>query len=94
MKLHWTRQAFADLQSAYDSIAEDNPDAAAAVMARIEQAIEALRKFPEIGRVGRVPGTRELFVTSTPFLLAYAVVKDEIHLQAVLHGSRKWMERF
>ena len=94
MRLRWTRQAFADVQAAHDFIAEDNPDAAEAVKAKIEQAVEVLRKFPEVGRHGRVPGTRELVIMGTSYLVAYAVDKNEVHVLAVLHGNRKWPERF
>ncbi len=32
---------------------------------RIEKALDTLIKYPEIGKTGRIPGTRELVITRT-----------------------------
>ena len=48
------------------NIAADDPEAAARASARIRGAAEHLADFPEMGRVGRVPSTRELVVARTP----------------------------
>ncbi|PHK92887.1 type II toxin-antitoxin system mRNA interferase toxin, RelE/StbE family [Pseudoroseomonas rhizosphaerae] len=90
MIVRYTRQALADLDAARDYIALDNPRAAAALAARLREAIDGLRQFPERGRAGRVPGTRELVVPSTPFVVPYRVAGREIHVLAVLHGARAW----
>ena len=58
MKLRYTRQALADLDEARAYIAERNPRAASATVARIRQSIDGLRMFPERGREGRIEGTR------------------------------------
>jgi len=52
--------------------------------------VEGLRQFPERGRTGRVPGTRELVVPRTPFVIPYRVMGREVHVLAVLHGKRAW----
>jgi len=49
---------------------------------------------PYLGRPGRVTGTRELVVTSTPFIVAYQVVDDRIEILAVFHGARIWPDSF
>ena len=94
VKLRYTRQALADLDEARAYIALDRPGAAARVAALIREAIEALRRFPEIGRQGRVPGTRELVVSGTPFLVAYRVAGNEVSILAILHGARRWPSSF
>jgi len=38
---------------------------------RIIHGIEALAALPQLGRPGRVPGTRELVITGTPFIAPY-----------------------
>lgn len=94
MKLVWTKQAIADLNAAYDYIAETDPDAAEGVIERIEKSLESLRQFPEMGRPGRVKETRELVVPRSPFILPYRVRKNQIEILAVLHGSRRWPDSF
>ncbi len=50
-----------------------------------------LAEHPELGRVGRVGGTRELVVTGTPYLLVYRIRGDELQILRVLHGRRQWL---
>lgn len=90
MILRYTRQALADLDHAREYIALDNPDAAVVIASRIREAVEGLRQFPERGRPGRVPGTRELVVPRTPFVVPYRTIGREVHVLAVLHGRRAW----
>jgi addiction module RelE/StbE family toxin len=94
MKLVWTKQAIADLNAAYDYIAETSPDVAEVIIERIEKSLESLRQFPEMGRPGRVKDTREIVVPRTPFILPYRVRKNRIEILAVLHGSRRWPDNF
>jgi toxin ParE1/3/4 len=60
---------------------------------RIEIAASQLAEYPLVGRAGRVPGTRELLVLGTPYLLAYRVKADAIEILRVLHGARRWPRR-
>ncbi|HEY9619154.1 MAG TPA: type II toxin-antitoxin system RelE/ParE family toxin [Crinalium sp.] len=94
MKLVWTKQAIVDLNAAYDYIAETSPDVAEVIIERIENSLESLRQFPEMGRPGRVKDTREVVVPRTPFILPYRVRKNRIEILAVLHGSRRWPDNF
>jgi len=50
--------------------------------------------FPMSGRAGRVPGTRELVIANTPFLVAYAIDQAHIVILAVYHGAQRWPEAF
>jgi toxin ParE1/3/4 len=57
--------------------------------------VEALLpEHPEIGRPGRISGTRELVVRGTPFIVPYRTVGREIQVLRVYHGARKWPDRF
>ncbi len=93
VKLRWTRIALADMAEAYDFIAADEPAAATRVLRCVDDAIALLRRFPDMGRPGRVKGTRELVVVGTPFVVPYRVKGDRVEILAVLHGSRRWPER-
>jgi toxin ParE1/3/4 len=88
--LRWTWLALTDLEQARHYIALANPGAAEAMALRIREAVEGLRLFPERGRPGRLPGTRELVIPRTPFLVPYRVVPGEIQILAVLHTRRAW----
>lgn len=44
------------------------------------------------GRPGRVPGIRELVISNTPFIAAYAIENDRIVILAVYHGAQQWPE--
>ena len=92
MHVVWTDSALLDLADAYRYIALDNPQTAARVIAQLRQStIEKLTAFPEIGRPGRVKGSRELVLR--PFVIAYRVRGETIEMLRVLHGRRRWPER-
>ena len=76
MKLFWSAFALADRDGIFTHIEADNPRAAIAVDERIAAAARRLVDFPQSGRPGRVAGTRELVVTGTPYIAAYAVTAD------------------
>lgn len=62
MKLVFDDRALSDLEAIHDWIAKDSPAAAKAVVERIFASTEHLASFPNIGREGRDPGTREWVV--------------------------------
>jgi addiction module RelE/StbE family toxin len=78
------------LDEAAEFIAQDNPTAAASVAERVLEAVEGLSRFPNLGRPGRVRGTRELVVSGTPFPVIYRVRFDEIQVLRLLHHARRW----
>jgi plasmid stabilization system protein ParE len=43
-----------------------------------------------LGRTGRVTGSRELVISRTPYVAAYAVRGDAIIILHVFHGARLW----
>ena len=90
MKLVWSAFALADRDGIFTHIEADNPRAASAVDERIATAARRLVDFPESGRPGRVAGTRELVITGTPYVAAYAVTAETIRILRVLHGAQRW----
>jgi addiction module RelE/StbE family toxin len=74
----------------FDFIEQDNPAAAIRIDTKIEASIRQLLQFPESGRTGRVPGTRELVITGTPYIAAYKVLSDRIRVLRVQHGAQIW----
>lgn len=96
MKLVWLQQAQDDLDAIADYIAEHNPQAAWNIYQTIRSKVEQLPSQPSLGRPGRVQETRELVITSTPYIVAYTVrpLLDAIVILRVLHGAQKWPGEF
>ena len=90
MTLRWTRRALKNLEDEAKYIAQDDPEAARKIVLRIFNAVELLKENPAIGRPGRVPGTRELVITGTRYLIPYRARGNQVHLLRVFHTSRKW----
>jgi len=95
MIIVWSPVAIDDLAALRAYIAEDNPAAAERIALRILYAIdELLAAQPRSGRPGRVPGTRELVVTRTPYIVPYRIRQNRIEVLRIYHGARRWPDRF
>lgn len=90
MKIVWSRRAIRHLAKLRDYIAQDNPTAAAEVASQILDAVERLATFPNLGRPGRLAGTRELVVPATPYIIPYRIRGNRVELIAVFHGRQRW----
>ena len=93
MKVKWVRLALEDLEDAGEFIARHKREAATRTVKRIWDATQLLGEHPYAGRAGRVPGTRELVISETPFIIPYRVADDSVQILRVLHGKRKWPNR-
>ncbi len=93
--IEWTEQATRQLDQAYDYIALSNSEPVATrITMQIVTSVQQLAAFPMSGRSGRLPGTRELVISNTPFVAAYSVDHDRVVILAVYHGAQKWPEVF
>jgi toxin ParE1/3/4 len=90
MKIVWSRRALRHLIYIRQHIEQDSEQNAAMVASRIVEAVDLLQIHPEIGRPGRVVGTRELVVSQTPYVIPYRVRRERLELIAVFHGRQKW----
>ena len=71
-------------------IARDRPLAAENVAATILYSVDLLAAHPGVGRAGRTPGTRELVVQGTPYVIPYRVRDDRLEIIAIFHGRQRW----
>ena len=93
--IKWTEQATQQMDQAHDYIALSNSkEVAARITMQIATSVQQLAAFPMSGRVGRVPSTRELVISNTPFIAAYAIEEADIVVLAVYHGAQPWPEGF
>ena len=90
MKIFIRPEADDDLDGIFAWIAKDSPRAASAMIERIRTRLDLLAStgFAEIGRLGRVEGTRELI--DGPFIIVYEIVKDrgELVVLGIFHTAR------
>jgi len=94
MKVLWSPEAREDLRELYSTLATQNPYAARALHERIQQGVQLLRANPHLGRPGRVPGTRELVIAGTLYIVPYQIREQRLEVLRVYHTARKWPERF
>ena len=90
MILEWSVFAIADRDAIFDYIVADSPQSAVSVDDRIQVCVENLKQFPEMGRPGRIEGTRELVVSNTPYIAAYRIAGDTVRILRLLHGAQQW----
>lgn len=92
MRIRWQDDAINDLIQVRRFIAMDNPSAATRVAKRIRSAVPKLADQPDMGRPGRVPGTRERVLVDVPYIIAYRVEASSVVILRILHTSRRWPE--
>jgi toxin ParE1/3/4 len=98
-RLRWTEPANADFFGIVEWLKARNPAAAARVGQRILDDVALLVNFPYLGKPGRSADTRELVVSSFPYLIVYSVEHDApvaeqppqaVVILRVLHGAMFW----
>lgn len=90
----WAPRAIAHLTQLRAFIAHENPGAADRMATALLSAVDRLADLPNIGRPGRVPGSRELVVSGTPYVIPYRVRGERLEIIAVFHGRQRWPKRF
>ena len=87
--LRWLPEALDDLKRLHAFIAPHSPRAARRAMARLIEAAEALRTYPEMGRLWHQDLTvREWSVRfgARGYVIRYRVLEDEIVILRVWHA--------
>ncbi|MBL0941150.1 MAG: type II toxin-antitoxin system RelE/ParE family toxin [Alphaproteobacteria bacterium] len=92
MQIRWLEEAVIDLQKLHTYIQRDNSQAANNIAKRLYEAVEVLGQYPGMGRPGRVPYTRELILSGSPYIIPYRVKDERIEILRVLHTSMSWSE--
>jgi len=85
----WVPEAEQDRADIFDYIAQDNLAAASRLDALFSDAADKLAAFPELGRAGEIPGTREL-IPHENYRLIYEVDGDTAWVLALVHTARRW----
>lgn len=83
---NWTRGALRSLVAIADFIALDNPARAQSFVAELRDRVEQLDRQPFLGRVGRLPGTREL-VLHQHYIAIYRVRGEQVDILRIHHTA-------
>lgn len=99
MRVRWLRTALKNLDDEATlittaPIATDNPQPAREVIARITRTVELLGGQPALGRPGRVPGTRELVIPGTRYLVPYRARQDSVEILRLFRTARRVPHRW
>jgi toxin ParE1/3/4 len=89
VKTVWTPRARARLRQIRPFVAQDRPDAAERLTTRMVAVIEALREHPHLGRAGAEPGSRELAIGGTPYLVWYRLEGERVTISTIQHGAQR-----
>ena len=89
LDLIWEPEALDQLDGIIDFIGERNGPAADRMARLFAERAERIRRFPEMGRPGRVTGTRELIVHPN-YILIYRVTETAIDILRVLHVRQQY----
>jgi len=94
MRVRWLRKALANLNAEASYIATDDPAAARLVVTRVMEAVNGVADQPALGRPGRVPGTRELVVPKSRYIVPYRVRGEAVAILRLFHASRRLPKRW
>ncbi len=88
--VRWLTLALKDMDSIAAYVASEDQEAATLLIEKLWQAGKTLSHSPNRARPGRVPGTRELVLTSLPYYLVFTVEDNAVQILRVLHTARKY----
>jgi toxin ParE1/3/4 len=88
MEVRWTAPAAQDLENIAAYIRRENPQAARRVTGTLFEAAMSLDTFPNRGRPGRIPNTREL--SHTPYIIVYRVRSEMVEILRIYHAAQNW----
>jgi toxin ParE1/3/4 len=92
MPIVWLAAAVQDVLFIRTFIAQENPQAAQNVALRIDRAISLLGTMTNMGRPGRIFGTRELVMSGTSFLAVYRVENGRVEILRIFHRRQPFPE--
>jgi plasmid stabilization system protein ParE len=93
MQVKWLRNAAKNLNDATEYIANGNLKVAREFFIHTIESVNKLAQYPELGRAGRVPGTRELVIFGYPDIVPYRIKDGNVEILRVFHTSRIWPKK-
>jgi toxin ParE1/3/4 len=94
VRVRWLAGAADSLEAIHEYLARDNVGAADRMVEIVLAAVSKLSQHPNMGRPGRVLGTRELVISGTSYIIPYRVRAERIEILRVYHGAQRWPGTF
>ena len=90
-EVRWTHSASEDLVNIHNYYAvEVDEKLANLIIARIDDEVNFLHVFAMRTRPGRLAGTRELVLTTVPYIACVVVEEQIVHVIGIVHASQKY----
>ncbi|WP_322057693.1 type II toxin-antitoxin system RelE/ParE family toxin [Paraburkholderia sp. J63] len=88
----WNQHALDDRDANLEYVGRGSPAAAIQLDDEVEQQVDTLINYLMIGRIGRVPGTRELVILRTPYIAVYQIDEQQqcIEVLRILTNWQQW----
>lgn len=90
MQVRWTRAAAQDPERIAMRIRRANPAAARRVAKTLYDRCMGLEMFPDRGRIGKIPGTRELVFAPLPYIAVCRVKEEAVEILRIYHSAQDW----
>ena len=86
-----TKNAIADITGIYDYIAKDNTNNAGTVLERINETIETIHAFPNIGGSAKQRfgiDYKYFVVLPYTYIIFYKIIKNNLYISRIIDGRR------
>jgi addiction module RelE/StbE family toxin len=88
VKIVFTKTAVRQIQAIVEYIAEESPQGARRVRARLQAITSLLVEQPRLGQPTDLEGVRRMLVSPYPYLIFYRVAGDAVIIMRVRHAAR------
>ncbi|WPP02270.1 type II toxin-antitoxin system RelE/ParE family toxin [Pseudomonas sp. HR96] len=88
MQVEWLKTALQNLDDEATYLAAHSPAGAADFIQLVTAAVARMAEFPNMGRQGRVLGTREWSIPATPYVIPYRVRANRLQILRIFHTRR------
>lgn len=89
MHVKWLNSAKLALDNEIIFLAQEDVDLAKKVYSHIREQVATLQNFPEMGRSGRIWGTRELVISRYSYIVPYRIKNNIVEVLTVFHTKRQ-----
>jgi len=90
MIIKYTKDSLEDVRGIKQHLRTKNKTALKRILDYIYKAVDLFIDFPEMGHKGRVGGTREINIKSTPYFVIYNIIGDIVYVIRIMHDSQQW----
>lgn len=90
MNVRWAYRAREDRRELISHVEKESLTVAVELDDRIDAALRRLAEYPQSGRLGRAPDTRELVIHRTPYIAIYQIDDRGVRIVRLIHAAADW----